>query len=106
MAPLRSCPGVRKGQQGKLRAAVTPAAVYNRLTLTGKGKGECPGELSQAPLAVMARDSCRAGDSEEEEEEEADRLIWDSSCVVCCHLGSTQLSLSVSSPLFNRRLMS
>lgn len=47
MAPLRSCPGVWRGQQGKLRAAVTPAAVYNRLTLTGKG--ESPGEVSTGP---------------------------------------------------------
>ena len=32
---------------------------------------DCSGEqLSQAPLAVMARDGCRAVDSEEEEEEE------------------------------------
>lgn len=47
MAPLRSCPGVWKGQQGKLWAAVTPAAVYNRLTLTGNG--ESPGEVSAGP---------------------------------------------------------
>ncbi|KAM7406428.1 hypothetical protein PAMP_000804 [Pampus punctatissimus] len=47
MAPLRSCPGVWKGQQGKLWAAVTPAAVYNRLTLTGKG--ESPGEVCTGP---------------------------------------------------------
>lgn len=47
MAPLRSCPGVWKGQQEKLRAAVTPAAVYNRLTLTGEAKS--PGEVSAGP---------------------------------------------------------
>lgn len=47
MAPLRSCPGVWKGQQGKLWAAVTSAVVYNRLTLTGKGEG--PREVSTGP---------------------------------------------------------
>lgn len=47
MAPLMSCLGVWKGQQGKLWAAVTPAAVYNRLTLTGKG--ESPREVSTRP---------------------------------------------------------
>lgn len=47
MAPLRSCPGVWRGQQGKLWAAVTPAAVYNRLTLTGKR--ESPREVSTGP---------------------------------------------------------
>lgn len=47
MAPLRSCSGVWKGQQGKLWAFVTSAAVYNRLTLTEKG--ESPGEVSKGP---------------------------------------------------------
>lgn len=47
MAPFRSRPGAWKGQQGKLWADVTPAAVYNRLTLTGKA--ESPREVSTGP---------------------------------------------------------
>lgn len=46
MAPLRSCPGVWKGQRGKLWESVTPAAVYNRLT---DWEGEGPGEVIAAP---------------------------------------------------------
>lgn len=50
----------------------------------------CSGEqLSQAPLAVMAGDSYGCS-SDSKEEEEADRLIRDSLCVVCCHLGPAQ----------------